>query len=161
MKRIWKVFDSFGKYVLVLTVLGILVTCTAQVIARFVFNSSIRWSNEISRYLLCYLTFIGAFVLIKEKGYIKMDVLEAKITPQARPYYEIIMEILMISYAVVLVIYGNELALKNAHQRSSTLHIPKDLLYTIIPISGGCMIINSLRNIVEYVRKILKKGEKE
>ena len=161
MKRIWKVFDSFGKYVLVLTVLGILVTCTAQVIARFVFNSSIRWSNEISRYLLCYLTFIGAFVLIKEKGYIKMDVLEAKITPQARPYYEIIMEILMISYAVVLVIYGNELALKNAHQRSSTLHIPKDILYMIIPISGGCMIINSLRNIVEYVRKILKKGEKE
>ena len=40
-----------------------------QVIARFVFNSSIRWSNEIARYLLCYLTFIGAFVLVKEKGY--------------------------------------------------------------------------------------------
>ena len=67
----------------------------------------------------------------------------------------------MISYALVIMIYGNELALKNAQQRSSTLHIPKDILYMIIPISGGCMIINSLRNIVESVRKILKKGEKE
>ena len=70
------------------------------------------------------------------------------------------MELLMISYAIVLVIYGNELALKNAHQRSSTLHIPKDILYMVIPISGGFMIINSLRNIVDSVRKILKKGEK-
>jgi len=161
MKRIWKVFDSFGKYVLVIAVLGIMISCTGQVIARFVFNSSIRWSNEVARYLLCYLTFIGAFVLIKEKNFIKMDVLEAKVTPQARPYYDVIMEILMISYALVIMIYGNELALKNANQRSSTLHIPKDILYMIIPISGGCMIINSLRNIVDSVRKILKKGEKE
>ena len=160
MKRIWKVFDSFGKYVLVLAVLAILVTCTAQVIARFVFNSSIRWSNEISRYLLCYITFVGAFVLVREKKFITVDVLETKISSQARPYYEVVMELLMISYAIVLVIYGNELALKNAHQRSSTLHIPKDILYMVIPISGGFMIINSLRNIVDSVRKILKKGEK-
>ena len=114
MKRIWKVFDSFGKYVLVIAVLGIMISCVGQVIARFVFNSSLRWSNEVARYLLCYLTFIGAFVLIKEKNFIKMDVLEAKVTPQARPYYDVIMEILMISYAIVIMIYGNELALKNA-----------------------------------------------
>lgn len=159
MKRIWKIFDSFANYALVIAVLGIMGCCLGQVIARFIFNSSIKWSSELARYLLCYTTFIGAFVLIREKAFIKMDMLETKITPQVRPYYDLIMEILMITYAFVIMVYGNQLALENAHQRSSTMHIPKNILYLIMPLSGGCMIINSLRNIVNTIRKIFKKEE--
>ena len=161
MKKVWKVFDSFGKYALVLAVLGIMFCCVSQVVARFVFNFSISWTSELARYLLCYITFIGAFVLIREKAFIKMDILESKITPKARPYYELIMEILMIAYAVVLVIYGNDLVATGANQRSSVMHIPKNILYMVIPVSGCFMIINSLRNIVNSICKILKKGEVE
>lgn len=160
MKKVWKVFDSFGKYALVLAALGIMFCCVSQVVARFVFNFSLAWTSEMARYLLCYITYIGAFVLIKEKAFIKMDILEAKITPKVRPYYEIIMEVLMIIYAAVILIYGYELVGTGAHQRSSVMHIPKGMLYMIMPISGALMIINSLRNIVENVRKLFKKEVK-
>ena len=160
MKKVWKVFDSFGKYALVLSVLVIMFSCVAQVIARFVFNYSLAWTSELSRYLLCYITYMGAFVLIKERQFIKMDILESKITPKVRPYYNIIMEVLMITYAYVILVYGYELVGTGANQRSSVMHIPKNILYMVMPVPGVIMIINSIRNIVEDVRKLFKKEVK-
>lgn len=40
------------------TMLSIVVIMTAQVIARYVFNASLIWAEELCRYILIWLTFL-------------------------------------------------------------------------------------------------------
>lgn len=57
MKQFWKVLDGLVNFLLALGILGVAVVCFAQIVARSIFNSSIMWSGEASRYLFVPICF--------------------------------------------------------------------------------------------------------
>lgn len=155
MNRIWKIVDAFWDWTLALGIAGIALICLAQIVARSIFNASITWSNEASRYLFVYVVFIGAFVLTRDREFICMDLIQSKIPKKARPCYDLLLHLLVMAYAAVMLIFGYKFMVQNSFQRSSSLHIPMNLLYMIMPVSGFFIILYTLRNLA-----ILLKSQK-
>jgi TRAP-type C4-dicarboxylate transport system permease small subunit len=66
---------------------GLVVACLAvmvvmvfgNVVLRYAFNSGITVSEELSRWLFVWLTFLGAVVAIKEHGHLGTDMLVARL----------------------------------------------------------------------------------
>lgn len=52
-----------------------------NVVLRYVFNSGISVSEELSRWLFVWITFLGAIVAVKEHGHLGTDILLTKLPP--------------------------------------------------------------------------------
>ncbi|MFY3385372.1 TRAP transporter small permease [Paracidovorax sp. MALMAid1276] len=55
-----------------------------NVVLRYVFNAGITVSEELSRWLFVWLTFMGAVVALREHGHLGTDVLVARLPAGAR-----------------------------------------------------------------------------
>jgi TRAP-type transport system small permease protein len=55
-----------------------------NVVLRYVFNSGIATSEELSRWLLVWLTFLGAIVALREHAHLGVDMLIRALPPRGR-----------------------------------------------------------------------------
>ncbi len=55
-----------------------------NVVLRYVFNSGISVSEELSRWLFVWITFLGAIVAVKEHGHLGTDLVLIKLPPMAQ-----------------------------------------------------------------------------
>src|SRR5262245_17311104 len=55
-----------------------------NVVLRYVFNSGITMSEELSRWLLVWLTFLGAIVALREHAHLGIDMLVRALSPVGR-----------------------------------------------------------------------------
>ena len=55
-----------------------------NVVLRYGFNSGITVSEEVSRWLFVWLTFLGAIVALKEHGHLGSDMLVARLPPRGK-----------------------------------------------------------------------------
>lgn len=159
MKTVWKVFDATLNYILAICVFAIVVIALSQIFARFVINTSIPWSDEACRYLFVITVSLGAGVCVRDRCLIAVDLIPQKFKGLAQFLYILVLNILVICFAIVLLVYGYQFAQMNMKQISSSMHIPMGIVYMVISLSGLLIVISTLRNIVSDFMARVIKGE--
>lgn len=79
---IQKCLDRYCRYLshlMVACLLVMVVLVFANVVLRYVFNSGISLSEELSRWLFVWMTFLGAIVALKERAHLGTDTLIARL----------------------------------------------------------------------------------
>ena len=102
LDRYCRVLDGIS--VLFLAVMVVLVF--GNVVLRYAFNSGITVSEELSRWLFVWLTFIGAVVAVKEHGHLGTDMLISRLGTTGKKVCLIIGHVLMI-YVTWLLLSGS------------------------------------------------------
>ena len=77
-----------------------------NVVLRYAFDSGITVSEEVSRWLFVWLTFIGAVVALKEHGHLGTDMLVGRLGPAGKRVCLVIAQILML-YITWLLVSGS------------------------------------------------------
>ena len=77
-----------------------------NVVLRYAFNSGIIVSEELSRWLFLWVTFLGAIVALKEHAHLGSDFLIARLPPRGRKACLVAGHLLML-YATWLVFSGS------------------------------------------------------
>ena len=62
-------------YLVALTIATTSVLTITQVFLRYVANSPLFWSEELTRYLIVWLTFLGASLGIRHRGHIAIELI--------------------------------------------------------------------------------------
>jgi len=68
----WRNF-RFEDYISFILFWLIIVVVSLQVISRYLFQSSMTWTEEISRYLLIIMTFIGSSLAVRLHSHVYID----------------------------------------------------------------------------------------
>lgn len=144
MSSIIKVLDTidnfFQKFIT-----GIFIVMTAlyfiQIVARYVFSTGISWSEEMVRYLMVWLTYIGATILAKDNSHIAMTVLE-DVFPFMKKGLWLLKYIVMIVYCAIVAKFSFAALEMAKVQTSSAMLIPMNIIYVVIPLSMVLMIIH-------------------
>jgi len=76
-----------------------------NVVLRYVFNSGITVSEEISRWLFVWMTFLGAIVALKEHGHLGTDILVGRLGNRGKKLCLVTGQLLML-YATYLLFSG-------------------------------------------------------
>jgi TRAP-type C4-dicarboxylate transport system permease small subunit len=93
--------------VLIALFLAIMVVLVfGNVVLRYAFNSGITVSEEISRWLFVWLTFVGAVIAMREHGHLGVDTLVKRLPVWGKKACLIISQILML-YATWLLLIGS------------------------------------------------------
>jgi TRAP-type C4-dicarboxylate transport system permease small subunit len=77
-----------------------------NVVLRYAFNSGITVSEEVSRWLFVWLTFLGAIVAIKEHGHLGTDMLVSRLGNTGKKVCLVISQIAML-YVTWLLLQGS------------------------------------------------------
>jgi TRAP-type transport system small permease protein len=98
------------KFLLVIMLAVMVVLVFGNVVMRYAFNSGITVSDEVSRWLFVWLTFLGALIAIRTHGHLGTDVLVGRLGPAGKKACA------AISYALML--WVNWLIFKGSWQQA-------------------------------------------
>lgn len=115
-----------------------------QVFSRYVLNHSLFWSEELARFLLVWLTFLGASVAYRRKAHPSIDVVFVRTSAPVQRILTILVHLSSMVLFGVMIFFGVKFAYFVRLQISPALHLPKWIIFSIIPISGFILMIHGL-----------------
>jgi TRAP-type C4-dicarboxylate transport system permease small subunit len=116
MAKIIDLYCHALKFVVALCLAAMVVLVFGNVTLRYIFNSGITQSEELSRWLLVWLTFLGAIIAVREHGHLGVDTLVKKLSPLGKKLCFIVSYLLMLwanwllvqgSWKQTLITYGD------------------------------------------------------
>lgn len=131
---------------------AMLVVITMQIVFR-VFFQALTWSEEVARYLLVWITFLGASIAYKHGRHIAVTfVVDALPAGPGRLVRAATIAISMAFFAVVAFTGVKYMNLQSA-QVSASLRISMGLVYSIIPLSSATMLFYGLVDMLDLFFK--------
>ncbi len=124
-----------------------------QVISRYVFNSSLTWSEEVGRYVLIWITFLGASIGVKRYSHIGIDFLYEKFSLNGKKILKTIIILMGLIFSFIMFFYGWKLAYMVRFQKSSALLIPMTVPYSALPVSGILIFIHYFNDLINLIFK--------
>ena len=128
------------------------VVVVSQVFARYVLNHSLFWSEELARYLLVWLTFLGASVAYHRGMHPGVDVCFARLPFRWQQAVRLMVHLVSMVLFGVMVFKGAAFAWFVRFQISPALSLPKWVLMAIVPLAGAVFLIHCLRFLWETLR---------
>ncbi|MEM0934436.1 MAG: TRAP transporter small permease [Pseudomonadota bacterium] len=128
----------------------------AQVLVRFVLtalgiNISAPWTEELARYTLIWMVFLGAAVGVRHARMIALEFGVRKLPPRAGIPLRYAVILLCIAFFGLLFTVGVEFLELGRTETSPVLGITKDWVYWAMPVGMVLMILNSLALIAETI----------
>ncbi|MBD8032792.1 MULTISPECIES: TRAP transporter small permease [Solibacillus] len=140
-----------GILIALMVVLVISVFC--QITFRF-FDYSIAWTEELSRYSMIWMTFLGAAYAVAARAHIGMELLVDRMEGLIKKAFIVLSAAVCLVFFVLMVVKGFELSMRVMNQPSAVLQIPMGIVYSVIPISGLILVMNLF-----YITTKQLKGE--
>lgn len=113
-----------------------------QVIFRFILHQPLAWTEELARYCLVWLTFLGAAFAMSTKAHIGMEVFVNLFAIPIRKALYVLATIASLAFFLLMVVQGYDLSVKSMSQLSPVLRIPMGVIYAVLPLSGFILIVN-------------------
>jgi TRAP-type C4-dicarboxylate transport system permease small subunit len=142
-----KVVDAYFwllKIVIALFLAIMVVLVFGNVVLRYAFNSGITVSEEVSRWLFVWLTFLGAIIAMREHGHLGVDSLVKRLPPAGKKGCLIVSQLLML-YVTWLLLAGSwEQTLINWDVAAPASGLSTGLFYgvgIVFAISTGLILI--------------------
>ena len=138
-----------------------------NVVARYVFESSISWAGELTIYLFLWSTFFGATYCFKKDAHIAVDVFLLKAPLKIRKFLTLITLIISAIFVGSIAFFGYKYVLLyiDLGEMSVDLNIPLWIPYVVVPISFAFSAVILISKIVEIFKtpadKIFVKSEAE
>jgi TRAP-type C4-dicarboxylate transport system permease small subunit len=122
------------------------VTVFMNVIFRYFLNQAIAWYEEVSRFLLIWIVFLGAVLAYIRKDHLGLDVILYYLKPKAKQIVILISDLLVIIALAIMVQGGFVMALDSLASGwvASSIPIPYGWVYMIGPISALLMLFQAI-----------------
>lgn len=143
-KKLVNLLNGFVRWVLFILFFVLVIAVFLQVLFRFVLEQPLAWTEELSRYLLVWITFLGAGYGMSIKAHPSIEILFDKAGPALKKVIHVVTTILIIFFFWQVFINSIEFIERSMVQTSPVLRLPMGLVYTVIPISSVLFVINLL-----------------
>lgn len=122
------------------------IVAVVQVAARYVFNNSLYWSEELILYSLIAMSFLTASMGVRYAAHISVEAAYAFVSPRVERVLHVVAAVLGLMFAAMLIWYGGRFGLSTLkmNQLSAAMRLPVGMIYMVIPISGAFMALRYL-----------------
>ena len=149
MKKVIGFLLSVEDFVLWFVVLQMVLLAFIQVILRYVFHSALSWAEELLRFEVVFVAFMGAALGVKYGSHIAVDALYNFSPPRMKIVLKFVSSLFNSAFCFLLfyLAMGVIIKVKASGQTTPAMGIPKYLLY--IPIFLGSLIF-AIRSTMQF-----------
>lgn len=122
---------------LVALLASMVVMVFGNVVLRYLFNSGIDISEELSRYFFVWLTYIGAVVVMRENGHLGVDTLVRKFGPRGRVACMILSDVIVLVCCLILLVGTWRMHDINASQHAPITGLSLGYVYSVLYFAGA------------------------
>lgn len=124
-----------------------------QVIMRYVFQNSLVWSEELSRYMFIWLIYFAVSYTARREKHIRIDAAINLYPKKLRPYIEILSELIVLGFSVFIAVTAVTVFHKItwSGQLSPAMRIPMQYVYAA-PLVG--FVLTAIRQVQCILRRI-------
>jgi C4-dicarboxylate transporter DctQ subunit len=122
----------------------------ANVVARYVFNWGVPWAEELVRYEIIWMVFIGGSVAARKGIHIGIDILATFSPPKIQTVIHLVINAISLLFCVFLTVMGFDLIsqAKMFGQVAPALQVPIWIVQMAIPIGGSLMALRFLQRLI-------------
>jgi TRAP-type C4-dicarboxylate transport system permease small subunit len=124
-----------------------------EIVARTFADTSFAWSEELSRYLLIWITYFGAAALTRDNAHIRVELLIDRFNPGARRIAEIVVALLCLVFSAVICVVSLRYVADSRNlgimSADSYLPVPIWVFQSIIPIGFGLISFRLILNLID------------
>ncbi len=152
---------SRGSAVLLRLLLSILVIAMAYVLARQVFTRyllgfSEYWTEELARYFLIWMAFLGGAFAVRSGAHISMGLAVMHLRGATAAWVRRVKDVCVATFATIMLVAGANYVQVAMEQRTPVTQIPVGWIYFPIPLAGFFMLLFLLDN---ALKRAPREGE--
>lgn len=141
MARLLRFVRNLDRHVAILAFCVMQATVFLQVFTRYVMNLPLAWPEEVARYSLVWLTFMGASAAVRANEHIRIDALLVALPERARAWLVVLTNLLAIAVMLVALPAGFTLVNMMIGVPTAALQISTSWVYLPVPLSFAFMIV--------------------
>jgi TRAP-type C4-dicarboxylate transport system permease small subunit len=137
LKQTRKLLCRLLEIALILAVLVLVLDVLWGVFTRYTMDKQAEWSEELARFLLIWVSLLGAAVAFGEKAHLGVDYFVGLLHPKSQRLLTVFGQILILIFSVSIFIYGgSRVVIDNLGQRTPALLWRMGHVYLALPIAG-------------------------
>ena len=151
MTKLVEGYFQFLKIAMVLCLALMVILVFGNVVLRYGFNTGITISDELSRWLFVYVTFLGAIVAMREHAHLGVDTLVKRLPPIGKKICLVVSQLLML-FATWLFLQGSWVQTNiNLSNSAPVSGLPVGIVYAagiIFSVSVICILLVELYRVI-------------
>lgn len=141
LKGIKQVIDKVF-LITALTMLGVMVVVIIiQVFSRQLFSYTPSWSEELSRLLLVWVSFLGIAYGVKERLHIALGLFVGMFPKKVQHIFDLFSKLLLIGFGGIMIYYGRQFMILMGGSTMPGTGLTSSYLYACIPVAGVFLIL--------------------
>lgn len=151
MKKLCRSLDRVLVVLLVALFAALVLMVVWQVLSRYALNSPSAFTEEAARYLMIWVSLLGASYVFRMRLHIGLDLLTRKLTGSNKRIVEVAALTAAVLFALLILLVGGARLVEltwSLDQVSAVLGIRMALVYLAIPLSGGFILLYTLEQLL-------------
>lgn len=150
LHKVRKGLDTLVGGICVFLFAVMVVVGTYQIVTRFVFNNPSTISEELLTYTFAWMAMFASALVFGKRDHMRMTFLVDKLPDSKRRILEIGIEVLVVAFAVIVLIYGGFTIMQlTMTQKTASLGIMMGVVYSVVPVCGILIAVYGILNIID------------
>ncbi|MBL4916759.1 TRAP transporter small permease [Szabonella alba] len=122
-----------------------------QFFTRYVLNNSFAWTEEVARFLLIGVTFVGCIMATRKQSHIAVEFVYRWIPRGGRRFAQSVIDVTSTAFYLVMAFLSAQIA-GRTQQMMASMDFPKSTVYWIIMAAFLCMAAYAAWNTWQHLR---------
>jgi len=140
--------SRWAMYLACLSLAGLLAVVIYGVVLRYVFNNAPAYVEQVALLLVVSVAMFGASAGVRDAGHIGMDSLVTTLPLKVQAFFQSVVHILSIVFAMALLVGGARMADSTYASTIPTLGISEAVRYVPILIAGMLITLFSIEHLL-------------
>ena len=149
LRRISDYINKISVILIIFSLLAMTFIVLIQVFFRFVLNNALPWPEEISRYLMIWMTFLGSGIACKYEEHIGVNFIRNRIQKKYQFFIQFIISCCILIFLAFCIWKGILLLKFTFNQISPAAQISMAWPYASVPIGCAIMFIHVFNSLCE------------
>jgi TRAP-type C4-dicarboxylate transport system permease small subunit len=137
------------RWVCIVQASALFLVVVLAVIGRYVFGKSLTWTEEVPRYLLIWISFLGAAACVARREHVGFDVLFNALPQRVRRRLGAFIGLLILSFGWVVFRHGITFVKDFGPDLMETIPYTNYWYYIVMPIAGALIVLFAAKNILD------------
>lgn len=151
MQKLETAFVRLNKAVLMALLSAMALIIFANVVLRYTTSESIEWAEEVARYLMVWLTFLGAGLVLRYGGHIAIDNLQDSVPRKAAMAIRCLISTILFAFFIYMAWVGMMYVERSQFQMTPTTQVSMAWVYSAMPIGGLLLVIHFALVVKSYI----------
>jgi TRAP-type C4-dicarboxylate transport system permease small subunit len=146
-----RIFVRINEALVVLLMMAMTSLVLLNVVTRYGFSFSVTWAEELSRFLMIWVTYLGAGLALRAGNHVAFEYIQSLLPRPARIAVRALIAVGILTFLALLTYYGWEFSQLTMRQRSAVLGWPRGYIGLAIPIGAVVFGMHLLMAIRQFV----------